>query len=160
MDGSSRNDWKKWGHWLLWWKIDPAELQGQLAGYETLGIRSARGFGFLLATIAAAVSLFLAAQSVTPYHNELTPRAYILVATALGYLVLGFLLLRGNRRAIFGLMIWSTSDTLYSISMCSLYYPHRESIPFFLLSSVVGWAIYMHVFYLAIRVERERKVVA
>lgn len=58
--------WKKWHHWLLWWEIDPAELERQAEGHATLKMaESARGRGFLLAVLSGVLNAAVGAWTAT-----------------------------------------------------------------------------------------------
>jgi len=61
MGAGRREGWKTLRRWLLWWKIDPAELQRQVEGYGTLRMLfTVRRLGFLLSAMAAAQAAYFA----------------------------------------------------------------------------------------------------
>ena len=48
----------KGNHWLLWWKIEPEELQKQIAEYDTLKFyQSARGISLLCLLFSVAITV-------------------------------------------------------------------------------------------------------
>jgi len=154
MEAGRREGWKTLRRWLLWWKIDPAELERQVEGYEKVHrLATARGFGCLLAVIAAAQAAYGAGLAFSPGTAALFSVAWFQAGVALSFAALGGFLLRGSRAAAIGLMVLCTFQTVF-IADCALHL--TEPAASFLLLSLAGWAIFMRVFYLSLRVERER----
>jgi hypothetical protein len=161
MGAGWREEWKTLHHWLLWWQVDPGEMRLQLDRYETAHrLATARGFGCLLAVMAAAVAAFLGADAYAPMNHVLNNFALSAMAASACYLVLGWLMLRGNRAAMAGLMALCTIDKLVSMSLWYLYQPDREKVAIYLPLSVLAWCLSLHVFYTAFRVEQCRKGIA
>jgi hypothetical protein len=152
-------------NWLLWWRVDPAELR---AG----SLFAARGFGVFLAALAAAMTAFVAYHAM-PYELSLSVNAgvtlscLVLLAFALGWVALGGLLLRGHRAAIPGLLALCTAQALsvgiMLLTAASSYwkydYIHLPTIGTAFLSLLM-WAVYMHGFTLAFRAGRSREGMA
>jgi hypothetical protein len=134
--------------WFLWWRIDPTELEEQIAGYDSLEVtQSARGQSFLFLIFSACVTtifiLYFNLESIT------------FVAAIIG-LLLGYLIYRGQQWAMITAMIlWSLEKLL------QIYEALQHSSASGLSSSKLGlhlvwWALYMHAFYLAFKVEGVR----
>jgi hypothetical protein len=113
------------------------------------GALAARRLGLLLAVVAAAQAAYCAALAFAPGTASLSPIACFQAAVALGLTVLGGFLLRGSRAAIIGLMIVCTIQVVVLAAWAS--------DASFLLLPLVGWAIFMRAFYLALCAERSRK---
>ena len=153
MGAGRREGWKTLRRWLLWWKIDPAELERQVEGYEKVHrLATAQGFGYLLAVMAAAQAAYGAGLAFSPGTAALFPVAWFQAGVALSLAALGGFLLRGSRAAAIGLMVVYSIQTVF-IANCAL---QTEPAASFLLLSLAGWSIFMRVFYLSLRVERER----
>lgn len=143
----SENAPKKQGgmNWILWWRIDPAELELQITQYHELPInKSIRGVSFLFTILGAALTA-AAVELVT--HNRLE---YAGVAVMLG---LGFLMWRGQRWAMIAGLVAYTAAKIYQV--VSLVESGHGG------GGIVGlllwWAIFMHAFYFALRVEQARR---
>ncbi len=125
--------------WLLWWQLDKDELQKQVEEYETLKItQSARGISLLFLLFSVVVTtgfvLFLNWDS----------SAFL---DAFLFLILGFFIYKGHRWAMIGAMLLWTFE---KFSMFGEFYLTTVSS---ILFSLLWWAIYMHAFYLAFKIE-------
>lgn len=126
-----------WLSWLLWWRIEEHELSEQVSQYDTLPIhKSAKGLSFLLFAVSAAFTV------IAVLFLNFTAAALLDVVILL---VLGFLVYKGYQWAIITAMVVWTVEKMYSLTTANP------------IITVVWWAIYMHVLFLAFKVERVRK---
>jgi len=120
-------------NWVLWWRTDEYELNRQVEEYNTLKTwQSARGISLLLILFSSSVTflnvLFLVSNS----------SAFI---DTLAFLVLGLFVYKGHKWAMVVAMLLMTINSL------SLFLETQSLVAVFM------WAITMHAFYLAFRVE-------
>ena len=89
-------------NWLIWWKIEPQELQKQVAGYNTLKFyQSARGISVLLLLFATAITTVFIFAHLAGYE------AYSFIDAAIALLLCPFIY-RGHKWAMLGAMTyWS-----------------------------------------------------
>lgn len=133
--------------WLFWWRLDKDELQKQVEEYETLKIsQSARGISLLFLLFSAVVTtgfiLFLDWDS----------SAFLDVFL---FLILGFFIYKGHRWAMIGAMLLWTYEKFSILIFEDFSSPTVK--PFYhIFLSLLWWAVYMHFFYLAFRVESLR----
>lgn len=126
-------------HWLLWWKIEPVELQTQVQGYDSLSvIKSARGLSAILLALSAIVTTIFVCVGWT--------NAASLVDSAL-FLALGVFIFRGHRWAMICAMGFWTLETAYGL----------YARPQYAVMSIIWWTVYMQAFYMAYRVEKEKR---
>jgi hypothetical protein len=123
---------------ILWWRINKEELDKQISGYNTIKFYKtarAQALGAVLFSVILALTfiLFLDA-SVTSYYDISI------------FLFLGVFAYFGHRWALILLMLFWTFSKVYAIIL-------QQGHPFV---QVIWWAIFMHVFYFAFRVEQER----
>jgi hypothetical protein len=124
--------------WLLWWQLDNDEINKQLLDYQTLKIyQSARGISFLLLLLSAVIT----ALFIVFFHAEVL----VLIDSVL-MIIIGLFVLRGHKWAMIAAMILWTFEKLVSL-------PTNAFV------SLLWWALYMHSFYLAYRVEKLRGLV-
>lgn len=127
---------KNASHWFLWWQLDPDELHKQVEGYQSLKIhQSAKGQSLLLLIFSAAMNTALILFSILD--------SFVFLDVFL-FLVLGFFIYQGHKWAMMGAMILWTLEKLLSL---------LEVNP---IISLIWWAVYMHAFYLAFKVENLR----
>lgn len=135
---------------LLWWKIDPAEIEKEITQYNTLKVwQSARGTStlFCVFTIVATVLLgeFLLHLSTSAIAVEVIIWA-----------PLAIFMYRGHRWAFMvGMALWTIEKAMLIYSMFTGDTPTPGAQPFF---QIVWWAIYMHAFFLAYKVESVRRL--
>jgi hypothetical protein len=136
---------KKFGwDWILWWRIDPGELDSQVEQYDTLSLwRAARKLSLLLLLLSACLTIALVQFQVT--DNS----AYWDAGT---FVLLGALVYFGHRWAMIGAMILWTIEKVLTIGQ-GFEGPHRVNP----VMQIIWWAIFMHAFYLAFRVEQEKR---
>ena len=134
--------------WLFWWKIDQAEIDRQVEGYKTLGFfKSARK----LSVLCLAFSMILTGVFV---YFGLFDTLALIDAGVFGFLALFIYL--GHRWAMIGTMVlWTFEKGMGLIDMTSALHPNVVAI-----SQVAFWVVFMHAFYLAFKVEQQRKRIA
>lgn len=125
-------------HWLFWWILDKEELEKQVRGYNSLGWSASRKVSTfaLLFSMVITVLLIVFAQ---------WDSSSLFDVAIMG--VLAFFIYRGHRWAMVCAMILWSFEKIYSIS----------TSPTSILVSVIWWAIYMHAFYEAFKVEQLRR---
>lgn len=124
---------------FLFWIINPDKLKQQVEQYNTLKIyQSARGVSFLWLIFSMIVSMFMISWHLMPVSA---------MADVALFLFFGFFIYLGYPWAMIGAMILWTVEKIYSV------YTIRNSF----VVQLIWWAIYMHYFYLAYRVERQRR---
>jgi hypothetical protein len=131
-------------HWLLWWQIDQAELARQVAEYDGLGfLASARKLSVLLLMLSSVANLILIAAGISDKWTYLDITLFTSLAIFIFF---------GHRWAMISAMVlWTIEkgDSIYDITQSSA--PNGVS-----LVPVIFWAVFMHAFYLAFRVETQR----
>jgi hypothetical protein len=126
-------------HWFLWWKIEPEELRRQVREYDSLGVfKSARGVSALLLVLSGAVTIIFACVGWTG--------PWSLVDATL-FLGLGAFIYRGHRWAIICAMMFWTLEKVYQL----------YAKPQYAIMAILWWTIYMQAFYIAYRVEKEKR---
>ena len=129
---------------LVWWKIDKDELQKQVDQYETLSFsKSARGQSVICVLISALLTSALAVFSIV------TKEAFLDVGI---FLILSLFIFRGHRWALVLTMIIWTFGKLVLLFDTSMF----KKVSLNPLLQIVWWALFMHYFYLAFKVERVR----
>ncbi|GEM_PF-1578677 len=151
MDNKIKIDEKKKGvytgwSWLLWWKISSDELEGQVENYNTLKItKSARGVGFLCCLFSVGLTLIF----IPLFH--LGTSSFFDAAL---FLIFGFFMYKGQRWAIISMMILWTFEKAYSL-YDPLIKSNNNATSYFM--PILWWCLYMHAFYLALKVENIRR---
>lgn len=136
--------------WVLWWQIDPAELDRQVSQYDNLPIyRSMRGISVLCLTFSAAVT---AASAYFRVAN-IDATAYFDAATMLLLAVFIFL---GHRWAMIGAMVVWTAEKIISLSDTVTL---MQSSGGLIVSQLIWWTLYLHAFYFAFRIEQRRRAI-
>jgi len=132
--------------WLLWWRVDQAELTEQLEGYDRLGLlRSARKLSVVLLTVSAAVT------AAAIYADRLGASSYV---DALLFVVLSAFVFFAHRWAMIAvMMLWTLEKGSYVYDSLAGAQPNGGGIA----AHFLWWTTYMHAFYLAFRVEQERR---
>jgi len=130
-----------WG-WILWWQIDEAELNTQVEQYRTLKPwRSMRGVSALCLVFSMGVTVVLIGM-----HALGTDNLSFVDVGLMG--VLGVFIYLGHRWAMLAAMLLWTAEKLAILASG----PGPSAV-----SQVVWWAIYMHAFYFAFRIEQRRR---
>lgn len=132
--------------WVLWWHIDPSELDEQIAAYGTLSIfKSARGISTLCLSFSAALTIAFVAFRVVPAS------AY---ADVLLFFFLALFIYLGHRWAmIAAMLLWTAEKAIIAVSGLGSIHPNGGM----LIGQFFWWTAYMHPFYLSFRVEQKRK---
>ena len=134
-----RNHWLRW---LLWWKIEPEELQKNIVEYDTLRIyQSARGTSFLLLLFSVAVTIIGICVGLS--------NAWTLVDAIVGF-GLAVFIYRGHRWAMLLAMVY------WTLEKAGQFYLHADNY----LLVIVWWTAYMHAFYLSFIVEQKRSIIS
>jgi lysylphosphatidylglycerol synthetase-like protein (DUF2156 family) len=127
--------------WLLWWMLDKDVLDKQVEGYNNLSVgRASRKVAALLLIFSSIVTTVFVMFSVFSM--------YALIDVVL-MLAIAFFVYRGHRWAMMLAMLYWTCAKLSMI--CTNFSVVT------LLSSIVFWTIYMHVFYESFKVEQLRR---
>ena len=160
-DGQPAEAASRWLHWLLWWRIDLAELERQAAAYETLGmIGSARGFCFLLALTIGLGMFSLASDLMSQGGDALHvwPVAAVLSFNLSGGMLLFVLaefVYRGRRWAMLGCMVLWSGNVLNVLGLWALHASPQTFWPG-IAFLILAWGWVMRPFHLAYRIERRR----
>lgn len=126
--------------WLLWWQIDPEELNRQVTHYHTLSIfKSARGNSLLFLLLSAVIT--------TLFIMFLGHDFFAFVDVAL-FIILGLFIYRGHRWAMIAAMVLWTIEKVYSLA-------DGQALSN-IFTIIIWWTAYMHAFYLAWRTEKAR----
>ena len=134
-------------NWLLWWQVNQDELEQQVAGYGTIPVwRSARTQAvYCLAFSAVVTSLFIVFKIMD---------AYSAIDVTI-FVVLGVFTFFAHRWAMVLAMIFWTFEKAFTIyGMIAI--GNSGTGP---ATQLIWWAIYMHAFYVAFRVEQARRQV-
>lgn len=136
----------KGGHWLWWWKIDEEELNKEVTNYESLGNSSARAVATWFMLFSAGLTLVMIWFSLFGIDSS----GYVDV---LLFLFLAFFTYKGKKWAMVAAMVLWTLEKGYTMIAFAEY--HTTPIV-----SIIWWAIYMHAFWLAYKVEvvRTKKI--
>jgi len=131
-------------HWLLWWKIEPEELERQVIEYDdSLVLASARGISAELLMLYVAATIIFVCVGWTP------ARSLVDAIMAFGLAVFVY---RGHRWAMICAMVYWTLEQGY-LFLNSISQVHSGKG----IMAVILWTGYMQVFYMAYRVEKERR---
>jgi hypothetical protein len=140
--------------WLFWWNVDQAEIDRQVEGYKTLGFfKSARKLSVLLLGLSMIVTAgFVYLNQISPNVSvQLDSTAFIDIGL-MGFLALFIYL--GHRWAMIAAMVlWTLEKALVAVDTASA--PHPNGWLVFM--QVAWWAWYLHAFYLAFKVEQQRR---
>ena len=129
---------------LAWWITDPADIEKQVAGYNTLRVwQSARGISALLC-ILSAVATALLGQFIKLSNGEILAEAIIWSTIAI------FMYLGHRWAFVVGMIFWTFEKAALLLGASSAGAP---------IVQIIWWAIYMNAFLLAFRVESRRKAV-
>jgi hypothetical protein len=133
-----------WWTWLLWWQIDPTELDRQVTEYDTLRFfQSMRGISLLLTLFSFLLAAAFIYLGVFPLYA---------IADGSLMLLFGAFVFFGHRWAMIAAMILWTMGKAIAI----LDYPGGGTI----VGQVVFWCIYMHALYFSYRIEQAKRLKA
>lgn len=134
----------KTSYWFLWWIVDDAKLAKEIARYgERNPFKTARGVSALCLLLSVVITIVVVALKVFP-ANALIDAGISLFLALFCYL--------GHRWALLSAMAWWTLEKGVSI-VESL----TGSNGGFIFTNLIWWAAYMGAFWLAFRVEQERR---
>ena len=140
-------------NWLLWWKISPEELEGQVANYKTLKIiESARGVSFLLCIATIIITLVFTFSNMNGISGDKTGYLAGIIFEGLLFLIFGFFIYKGQRWATILIMILWTVDKSYFAYEGMISNNGTSSF-----IQLVWWCLWMHPFYVALKVENLRR---
>lgn len=141
-----QTDPKYKGFWnfLMWWKVNEARIEYQANNYYGLRFGSYRAISAILFVLTAVLTtgmlLYSADSSYTYYDVAM-------------YLILAAFIYFGHRWAmIVAMLVWTFAKGYAVYEALSGGHPR----PWNIFMQVVFWAIYMHYFYRALRVEYVR----
>jgi hypothetical protein len=127
--------------WLLWWQTDPVDIDEQARLYDTMSVWSSwRGWAAICLCFSALITFAMIAFSGFGASSG----ALIDVAIMLGLALFSY---RGHRWAMIGAMTVWTIEKFFAIAVN----------PIMAVTVLIWWALYMHVFYCAFRVEQRRR---
>jgi len=149
MSESASNKKRGWS-WFLWWQIDPAELDEQVEKYGRLNLfKSARGQSVLCLAFSVAVTVVLAATAAT---KTIDSSAYV---DAAAFVILAVFIYFGHRWAMLAAMVlWTLEKGFWVVTAITI---AAGNVGGGFVMQIVWWALYMHAFYLAFRVEQEKR---
>jgi hypothetical protein len=134
---------KAHSHWLLWWKIDAAELQQQVADY-------AKGYGRPRHISAYLLGFSIAITVAFVQAGLMDSSAYLDMAVMA---VLAVLIFLGQGWAMVAAMLfWTFEKGMGIVDLANPAHGGGGMV----VPQVIWWATYMHAFWLAFRVEQER----
>ena len=132
-----------WWHWFLWWKIDLAQLDEQVAQYANLSfVRSMRGISVLCLLFSMlATAAFVALGTSGP-----------LAGIDAGLMaILALFIYLGHRWAMLAAM------ALWTIDKADLIINGAGALHVNAVTQIIWWTAYMHAFYFSFRVEQIRR---
>lgn len=133
-------------HWLLWWNIGTDELQKQIDGYKTLGMtKSAKGQSVLFLLLSAVITFLFILSSTA------STSAYLDIVL---FVILVFFISHGHKWAMMGAMILWTLEKIYSVYQATT---SSDTAGVTIFITILWWTVYMHAFWLAYNVEKERE---
>lgn len=132
--------------WLLWWRVHPSVLSYQTLNYGSLSwYKSYRGISAILLLASAALTIILA----------LFRDLWSLVDVAI-FVFLAVQILRGRRWAmIVAMVVWTLEKLGLGAEGLLGADPARAAGS--VISNLLFWVTYMHAFFVAYRVEKERR---
>ena len=130
--------------WLLWWRIDQDDLEYQVAQYSDISIwESMRGNSMLFLLLSAAITIVLVALG----GDGTSANAYVDVVL---FVILALFIYFGHRWAmIVAMVLWTLEKALVIVGGLG-------SNVVLAISQILWWAVYMHAFYFAFRIEQKR----
>lgn len=133
-------------NWLLWWIIDPVELEMQVSQYATLKFyKSARGISLLCTLVSAAITILLIAFKTVPIEG-----LFDIVVLA----IFGLFIYLGHRWAsVAAMLLWTLEKVVVITGGIGASHPNAGLV----IGQVIWWCIFMNAFYRSFRVEQRRK---
>jgi hypothetical protein len=136
----------------MWSRVDPNELARQVSEYHALKIyQAARGLSVLFLAFSATIEGMLLSLGVLETSAVLDIMAFFVLATFIAF---------GHRWAMVCAMVLWTAEK--GVQIYQLLAQAAIAVPSFRNSAIavsvlIWWAIYMHAFWLAYRVEQRRR---
>ncbi len=131
--------------WLLWWQIPPDELKRQVEQYDTLTFfQSMRGISVALLSFATATTLLFMALGA----GGVDPTAFIDVGLMA---ICALFIWLGHRWAMIAAMV------LWTLEKAAMMVDGLGGNPGSVVTQPIWWAVYLHAFYFAFRIEQERR---
>ena len=141
---AKKNRWD----WILWWEIDPAELERQVAEYDSLGFfHSMRGLSVLCLSLSVALTVTLIGFRALGLGASAFIDAAIMAILAL------FIYLGHRWASLAAMIIWTTEKVLIAVGGLGTTHVSGAMV----ISQLIWWAIYMHAFYFTFRIEQKRQ---
>ena len=132
--------------WILWWRISQDELDRQVAEYDSLGwFQSARKLSALLLLLSATLSVGMIVTGLAPRIDY--------VDVALLSSLSAFIYFRHRWAMIAAMILWTIEKIVIAIVGTGIIKANALSI----IMSFFWWTAFMHAFYLAFRVEQQRR---
>jgi hypothetical protein len=127
-------------NWFLWWKTDPEELARQAAEYHSLTLfKTARGVALGCILFSMAVTGLLVFFGIVGWDALIDLVIWI---------VLALFIYLGHRWAMIAAMVFWTLEKILGIV---------DGPPASIVMQLIWWCVFMHAFYVAFRVEQERR---
>ncbi len=133
-------------HWIFWWILDKDVLERQVKEYKTLSVWYASRKIAAIALLFSSVLTILLVMFANWDSSSLIDVVLMLF--------IAFFVYRGHRWAMIMAMLYWTYAKFYGLyaSYSSTSTTHTSPI-----IAIVWWAIYMHAFYEAFKVEQLRR---
>ena len=135
---------KKSLQWILWWRVDPEEIQDQGDRYQTMGwLDSARKLSVLCLLFSIVTTFLLILFKFTPWAG---------LFDVVLMMALAAFIYRGHRWAMIAAMLLWTLEKIGTVlaGLGTLGWATSGGA----VVSVFWWCLYMHASYLAFRVEQ------
>ena len=145
--GEKENRW----NWLLWWRIDEAELEKQVSQYSSLKfVHSIRGISVLCLAFSIAITVAFVAFGALGLDASAYVDAGIMAALAL------FIYLGHRWAMLVAMAFWTLEKVLLVAGGVGTAQPNGGLV----VGQIIWWCTYMHAFYFAFRVEQKRRELA
>lgn len=133
-------------HWIFWWILDKDALERQVKEYKNLSVwYASRKIAAIALLFSSLVTILMV--TFTNYDSS------ALIDVAL-MLILAFFIYRGHRWALVLAMIYWTYAKFYGLYASYSITSTSHTSP---IIAILWWAIYMHAFYEAFKVEQLRR---
>jgi hypothetical protein len=137
----ARSEKKSATSFFLWWRVEPAEVERQVAHYEILGAAHSARKGS-----AALCALIVVLTALVGRYLGMDGRSIAIEAAV--WTGVGLAMLGGRRWAFMaGMLLWTFEKAFAILTGTSAGAP---------VVQVIWWTIYMHTFYTGYKVESAR----
>ena len=146
MEENEKPKKRNW-NWVLWWRVDQAELDEQVVGYNSLSIwKAARKVSVLCLCLSMIIT-----TAFIQFH-VVGPGAYLDVSL---FGIFGAFIYFGHRWAmIAAMLLWTFEKVLTGIDGIDPAHPANGGM---IVGQFVWWTAYMHAFWLAFQTEQRRR---